>query len=155
MDVHRSDSIPTTRGPKDWFTGTVWMDRIVEAPRPARVRAVRVSFEPGARTAWHRHPLGQTLHVLLASAGSKAATVRCGPFAPVTRRGFRRARSTGTVLRPRPVWCTSRSTRPTRTDPPRCGSSRSPTRSTVRSRPIADWRLIARPVRDRAPRTGT
>ena len=40
MEVHRSDSIPTTRGPKDWFTGTVWMDRIVEAPRPARVRAV-------------------------------------------------------------------------------------------------------------------
>ena len=65
MEIHRSDTMPTARGPKDWFTGTVWMDRIVEAPRPARVRAVRVSFEPGARTAWHRHPLGQTLHVLL------------------------------------------------------------------------------------------
>ena len=65
MEVHRGDTMPTARGPKDWFTGTVWLDRIVEAQRPARVRAVRVSFEPGARTAWHRHPLGQTLHVLL------------------------------------------------------------------------------------------
>lgn len=52
------------RGSASYFTGTVWQDPIVEAPEPARVRAARVSFEPGARTAWHTHPLGQTLHVL-------------------------------------------------------------------------------------------
>jgi quercetin dioxygenase-like cupin family protein len=83
MEVHRSDTMPTARGPKDWFTGTVWMDRIIEAPRPARVRAVRVSFEPGARTAWHRHPLGQTLHVLLGlgrvqSRGGPVRAIRSG-----------------------------------------------------------------------------
>lgn len=64
MDIHTSASRPTTQGGSDYFTGTVMMDPIVEAPDPARVRAVRVSFSPGARTAWHTHPLGQTLHVV-------------------------------------------------------------------------------------------
>ncbi len=48
----------------DAFCGTVWQDPIIEAPAPARVRSARVTFEPGARTAWHTHPLGQTLYVL-------------------------------------------------------------------------------------------
>jgi quercetin dioxygenase-like cupin family protein len=52
------------RGSPAWFTGTVWLDEIVTTLRPARLRAVLVSFEPAARTAWHTHPLGQTLHVL-------------------------------------------------------------------------------------------
>ena len=64
MQISSSASKPTRRGPADWFTGTVWQDPIIEAPAPARIRANRVSFEPGARTAWHTHPLGQTLHVL-------------------------------------------------------------------------------------------
>lgn len=64
MDIHRPDAKPTRRAPADWFTGTVWQDAVVEAPDPARIRAARISFEPGARTAWHTHPLGQTLHVL-------------------------------------------------------------------------------------------
>ena len=64
MDIAVSGSQPTRRGPSEWFTGTVWQDPVIEAPAPARVRAARVSFEPGARTAWHTHPLGQTLHVL-------------------------------------------------------------------------------------------
>jgi quercetin dioxygenase-like cupin family protein len=55
------------RGPAEWFTGTVWLDEIATNPEPARVRAARVSFEPGARTAWHTHPLGQVLHVLSGS----------------------------------------------------------------------------------------
>ena len=55
---------PTKQASSDWFTGTVWQDPIVEAPEPARVRALNVAFEPGARTAWHTHPLGQTLHVV-------------------------------------------------------------------------------------------
>lgn len=64
MDIHRNGARPTRRGPADYFTGTVWMDTIVNAPAPARVAAARVAFEPGARTAWHTHPLGQTLYVI-------------------------------------------------------------------------------------------
>jgi len=64
MDIRASGSVPTRRQPKESFTGVVWQDPIIEAPPPARVRAGRVSFEPGARTAWHTHPLGQTLHVI-------------------------------------------------------------------------------------------
>jgi quercetin dioxygenase-like cupin family protein len=64
MEIKPSGSVPTRRQPKDSFTGVVWQDPIIEAPAPARIRAGRVSFEPGARTAWHTHPLGQTLHVI-------------------------------------------------------------------------------------------
>src|SRR5256886_15571108 len=64
MDVRPCGSAPTRRGPVESFTGVVWQDPIIEAPAPARIRSGRVSFEPGARTAWHTHPLGQTLHVL-------------------------------------------------------------------------------------------
>ena len=64
MDIRPSGSVPTRRQPKESFTGVVWQDPIIEAPPPARVRAGRVSFEPGARTAWHTHPLGQTLYVV-------------------------------------------------------------------------------------------
>lgn len=55
------------RGPDEWFTGTVWIDEIAVGEEPSRVRFARVSFEPGARTAWHTHPLGQVLHVLSGS----------------------------------------------------------------------------------------
>jgi quercetin dioxygenase-like cupin family protein len=65
MKITRPGSVPTRRAPADYFTGTVWQDPIIEAPEPARLRGTRVSFEPGARTAWHTHPLGQTLHVLM------------------------------------------------------------------------------------------
>ena len=64
MDIHACGSRPTRKGPADSFTGTVWQDPIIEAPAPALHRSGRVSFEPGARTAWHTHPLGQTLYVL-------------------------------------------------------------------------------------------
>lgn len=64
MEIRSAASTATRRASSDYFTGTVWQDPIVDAPAPARVRAARVSFEPGARTAWHTHPLGQTLHVL-------------------------------------------------------------------------------------------
>ena len=64
MKIIRSGSVPTRRGATDSFTGTVWQDPLIEAPSPARLRGARVSFEPGARTAWHTHPLGQTLHVI-------------------------------------------------------------------------------------------
>ena len=63
VDVVKAGSKPTRRGPAESFTGTVWQDPIMEAPAPARIRCNRVLFEPGARTAWHTHPLGQTLIV--------------------------------------------------------------------------------------------
>lgn len=64
MDIRPAGSTETRRGNGDYFTGTVWLDPFVDAPEPARIKGARVSFEPGARTAWHTHPLGQTLHVL-------------------------------------------------------------------------------------------
>jgi quercetin dioxygenase-like cupin family protein len=64
MDIFRAGRQATVRANSAWFTGTVWQDPIVTAPEPARVRAARVAFEPGARTNWHTHPLGQTLHVV-------------------------------------------------------------------------------------------
>ena len=64
MDIRQAGSLATRRGNTEYFTGTVWQDVVIEAPEPARVKALIVSFEPGARTNWHTHPLGQTLHVL-------------------------------------------------------------------------------------------
>lgn len=64
MDIKSSGSVPTRRAPEEWFTGTVWQDPIIQAPSPARLISVVVHFEPGARTAWHTHPLGQTLYVV-------------------------------------------------------------------------------------------
>lgn len=63
MDIHRSGSRPSGKGPAGYFTGAVRLDPLVRTPDPARVVAVTVTFEPGARTAWHTHPLGQTVIV--------------------------------------------------------------------------------------------
>lgn len=63
MIIHRAGSRPSTTPNPDYFTGTVRMDPLISAPAPARLNAVSVTFEPGARTAWHTHPLGQTLVV--------------------------------------------------------------------------------------------
>jgi quercetin dioxygenase-like cupin family protein len=63
MDIKRSGSRPSGKGPAEYFTGSVRVDPLLEAPDPARVRGAHVTFEPGARTAWHTHPLGQTLIV--------------------------------------------------------------------------------------------
>jgi len=64
MKILASETLGCRRGPAEWFTGTVWIDDVVTAGAPARFNAARVSFEPGARTAWHTHPVGQALHVL-------------------------------------------------------------------------------------------
>jgi quercetin dioxygenase-like cupin family protein len=64
MQFHPAGSRPTRRAPAEYFTGTVWQDPIHNAEAPARLVATRVTFEPGARTAWHTHPLGQTLYVI-------------------------------------------------------------------------------------------
>jgi quercetin dioxygenase-like cupin family protein len=62
MQITRA-SIDTAKGPADWFTGDVYIDAVAAAPAPARVQAALVHFTPGARTAWHTHPLGQTIFV--------------------------------------------------------------------------------------------
>ncbi len=63
MEIKRSGSQPSGKGPADYFTGAVRVDPLFQATDPARVRGASVTFEPGARTAWHTHPLGQTLIV--------------------------------------------------------------------------------------------
>jgi quercetin dioxygenase-like cupin family protein len=63
MEIKTSGSQPSAKGPADWFTGTVRIDPLFERKDPARVSGASVTFEPGARTAWHTHPLGQTLIV--------------------------------------------------------------------------------------------
>ena len=64
MDIHLAGSRPTRRAPKEYFVGTVWQDPIIATEAPARLVVNRVTFEPGARTNWHTHPLGQTLYVI-------------------------------------------------------------------------------------------
>ena len=77
MKITRCGETASRKVPAEWFTGTVWQDPIVEAPEPARVRSALVTFEPGARTNWHTHPLGQTLHVVM---GAGRAQVWGGPI---------------------------------------------------------------------------
>ncbi len=101
MEIRRVGSRPSRSGPAEWFTGTVRMDPLADASAPSRVAAVSVTFEPGARTAWHTHPLGQTLIV---TAGCGWTQREGGPrrrSGPATWSGSRPARSTGTG-RPRP-----------------------------------------------------
>jgi Uncharacterized conserved protein, contains double-stranded beta-helix domain len=83
MEIFAAETRPSRRAASEYFTGVVWQDPVIEAPAPARVRALRVAFEPGARTAWHTHPLGQTLHVLsgvgrVQSAGGPVRVIRPG-----------------------------------------------------------------------------
>jgi quercetin dioxygenase-like cupin family protein len=77
MDIKRSGSRPSAAGAAEYFTGTVSIAPVIETPAPSRVRAAHVSFEPGARTAWHTHPLGQTLIV---TAGIGLTQVWGGPI---------------------------------------------------------------------------
>src|SRR2546429_9375440 len=63
MEIKSVDSHPSAKGPSEWFTGTMRVDPLFQAPDPALVSGASVTFEPGARTAWHTHPLGQTLIV--------------------------------------------------------------------------------------------
>jgi quercetin dioxygenase-like cupin family protein len=77
MEIKRAGSQPSAKGPTDWFTGTVRIDPLFQAPDPALVQGANVTFEPGARTAWHTHPLGQTLIV---TAGCGRAQRWGGPI---------------------------------------------------------------------------
>ena len=77
MDITRSGSQPSGKGSAEYFTGQVRVDPLFQAPDPARVVGANVTFEPGARTAWHTHPLGQTL---LVTAGRGRAQRWGGPI---------------------------------------------------------------------------
>jgi len=76
MEIKRVGSQPSSKGPSDWFTGTVRIDHPFQADHPGRVAGATVTFEPGSRTAWHTHPLGQTLIV---TAGCGWAQREGGP----------------------------------------------------------------------------
>jgi len=76
MDIQRVGTQASAKGPADWFTGAVRIDPLFERAEPARIAGASVTFEPGARTAWHTHPLGQTLIVL---AGCGWAQRQGGP----------------------------------------------------------------------------
>src|SRR5207237_3392775 len=99
MEITRVGTQASAKGPSDWFTGSVRIDPLFQAPDPAFVQGASVTFEPGARTAWHTHPLGQTLIV---TAGCGRAQRWDGPIEEI-RPGdvvwFAPAKSTGTVLR--------------------------------------------------------
>jgi quercetin dioxygenase-like cupin family protein len=77
MEITRVGSQPSAKGPADWFTGAVRIDSPFKGSDAARVSGAMVTFEPGARTAWHTHPLGQTLIV---TAGSGRAQREGGPI---------------------------------------------------------------------------
>lgn len=90
MNIQRNGSEPSKQGPSDWFTGTVRIDAPFQGEAPARVSGATVTFEPGARTAWHTHPLGQTLIItsgrgLVQREGGAVKEIRPGDivwFAP-------------------------------------------------------------------------
>ena len=65
MRIEKYEARPQNKPPSEWFYGVVFQEPIIEAPEPARNRSLKVLFEAGARTAWHTHPLGQTLYVLV------------------------------------------------------------------------------------------
>ena len=83
MELKRNGSQPSSKGPNEYFTGSVRVDPLFEAPAPSRARGASVTFEPGARSAWHTHPLGQTLIVTagcgwVQSEGSPKIEIRPG-----------------------------------------------------------------------------
>src|SRR5674476_1416868 len=101
MEIKRSGSRPSGKGPAEYFTGAVRVDPLFEAPEPARVRGASVTFEPGARTAWHTHPLGQALIVTSGAGWVQRWAARSRTSGQATSCGSSPARSTGTAPRGR------------------------------------------------------
>jgi quercetin dioxygenase-like cupin family protein len=101
MEIKRLGSQASTRGSSDYFTGTVRIDPLFQAPAPARVSSAAVTFEPGARTAWHKHPLGQTLIAVAGLGRVQRWDGRSRRSDQVTLSGLSQARSTGMVRRQR------------------------------------------------------
>ena len=101
MEIKRNGTQPSGKGPADYFTGTVRIDPLFQAPDPARARGASVTFEPGARTAWHTHPLGQTLIVTAGFGRVQRWAGRSRKSGRATSSGLRPARSIGTAPRRR------------------------------------------------------
>ena len=133
MDIKKIGSQPSAKGPAEWFTGTVRIDPLFEAPGRRRAGA-SVTFEPGARTAWHTHPLGQTLIVTAGCGWAQPGADQSRKSGLATSSGLRRARSTGTVPR----------------RPRRCHTSRSRRSSTARR--LIGWKRL--PTNNTASRSG-
>jgi quercetin dioxygenase-like cupin family protein len=103
MEIKRSGSQPSAKGSADWFTGSVRVDPLFAVTSPARAAGASVTFEPGARTAWHTHPLGQTLIVTsgcgrVQREGGPAEEIRAGDvvwFAPGERHWHGASPTTG------------------------------------------------------------
>ena len=90
----------TLPGPREWFSGDVFIDTVAAPTGPSRLGAAMVHFTPGARTAWHTHPFGQTIYITEGVGGASAAAGRSRRSAPATVSSSSPARSTGTALRP-------------------------------------------------------
>src|SRR6516225_2737377 len=97
MEIKRVGSQTSGKGPSEWFTGTVRIDPLFTAPDPALVVGASVTFEPGARTAWHTHPLGQHSSLQRALGGRSAMVVRSRKSIRAMSSGLRRMRSIGTA----------------------------------------------------------
>ena len=103
MEIKRAGSQASAKGPAEWFTGNVRIDPLFQVPAPGRVQGASVTFEPGARTAWHTHPLGQTLIVTAGCGwaqreGGTVEEIRPGDvvwFAPEEKHWHGATRTTG------------------------------------------------------------
>ncbi len=102
MHIHRAGQTPSRPGPAEWFTGRVRIDALFNAADPDRVQGAHVTFEPGARTAWHTHPLGQTLIVTSGAGRVQREGARSRKFVPGMSSGSSRARNTGMEHRLKP-----------------------------------------------------
>ena len=97
MEIKRIGSQPSGKGPAEYFTGTVRIDPLNSPPEPARVAMALVTFEPGARTAWHTHPLAKRSSLPLAAAGCSAKVKKNRKYIRGTSSILRPAKSTGTA----------------------------------------------------------
>jgi quercetin dioxygenase-like cupin family protein len=115
VQITRSSDTETLRGPTDWFTGDVFIDVVADPAGTSTFAAVNVHFSPGARTAWHTHPHGQTVFV---TEGVGLCQRKGGPveiIRPATACSSSPTRTTGTAPRPTASWSTSGCSRTTRT----------------------------------------
>jgi hypothetical protein len=100
MDIKRSGSEASRKGSADWFTGSVRVDPLFQVPEPARVSGGHVTFEPGARTAWHTHPLGQTLIITSGLGWGSMKADQSRKYVRAMSSGSRPARSIGMAAQP-------------------------------------------------------
>ena len=106
MEIKRSGAEPSGKGPAEWFTGTVRIDPLFSPPDPARVGGALVTFEPGARTAWHTHPLGQTLLVMSGLGWTQREGGPVEEIRPAMLSGSPQAKNIGTAPARQRPWAT-------------------------------------------------